>query len=92
MQKLSNQAQEFWFKLIDSELVKDTVSGATSLLDLLTKIVDKAGMLGTIGIGAGLFAGIKNVGRDKVDSLKCLEYADNIHNLHRIRWFRVCYS
>lgn len=62
MQQLSNQAQEFWYKLIDSDLIKGGVDLLTTLLDLLTKLVDKAGLLGTIGIGAGLTAGFKNVG------------------------------
>lgn len=35
----------------------------TKLSDVIGFVIDKAGMLGTIGIGAGLFAGIKNVGR-----------------------------
>lgn len=69
MQQLSNKAQEFWFELIDSEFIKTCIDLLTELLDFLTQIVDKAGLLGTIGLGTGLFAGIKNVGRLKMQSL-----------------------
>lgn len=62
MQQLSNQAQEFWFKLIDSETIKDGVDLLTDLLGVATDFVDTFGLLGTIGIGAGAFAGFKNVG------------------------------
>lgn len=37
-------------------------------LSVINKITDKLGSLGSIGVGAGLFAGLKNVGRDKMDS------------------------
>ena len=47
-------------------------------------------ILGSIGLGAGIFSGIKNVGRDKMYSLS-FEYADNIHNLLWIQRFKVCY-
>lgn len=66
---LSATAEEFWSTFIDTDLVKNVVSGLTTLLDLLTKIVDKAGALGTIGLGIGLSAGIKNVGRLEMQSL-----------------------
>lgn len=48
LQQLSNRAQEFWFNIIDSETIKDAVDAATKLLDLITKIVDKAGALPTL--------------------------------------------
>lgn len=62
--KLTTQVQEFWYELIDSETVKITITSLAELLRILTDIVDKAGLLGTIGLGAGLFAGFKNVGID----------------------------
>ena len=62
MAKLENQAQEFWYKLIDSDTIKNGITLLTELLGLATDFVDTFGALGTIGLGAGLFAGIKNVG------------------------------
>ena len=62
-QQLSNQAQEFWYKLIDSDVIKNGITLLTELLGLATDFVDTFGALGTIGLGAGLFTGIKNVGK-----------------------------
>ena len=75
--KLTSQIQEFWYTLIDSEVVKEGISLLSSLLDMLTKIIDQVGILGTIGIGTGTFLSskmdlsqlFKNVGRDKMHSL-----------------------
>lgn len=61
MAKLESQAQEFWYKLIDSDTIKNGITLLTELLGLATDFVDTFGMLGTIGIGAGAFAGIKSV-------------------------------
>ena len=63
MAKLENQAQEFWYKLIDSDVIKNGITLLTELLGLATDFVDTFGALGTIGLGAGLFTGIKNVGK-----------------------------
>lgn len=52
--------------IIDSDLIKFIIDGGTSILNLLESIVDTVGTLGTIGLGAGIFAGVKNVGRAKV--------------------------
>lgn len=47
---------------LDSGLVKGFVDFGTSALNILEGLIDKVGSLGTIGLGAGLFASIKNVG------------------------------
>lgn len=39
------------------------IDGLTKLSEAIGFVVDKAGLLGTIGLGAGIFAGIKNVGK-----------------------------
>lgn len=52
-QQLSNQAQEFWYKLIDSDTIKNGITLLTELLGLATDFVDTFGILGTAGIGAG---------------------------------------
>ena len=38
------------------------MNGLNSLLSVIDKITGSLGSLGTIGLGAGIFAGIKNVG------------------------------
>lgn len=47
---------------LDSGLVKGFVDFGTGALNILEGLIDKVGSLGTIGLGAGLFAGFKNVG------------------------------
>lgn len=65
MTQLENRAQEFWYKVIDSDTIKNGITLLTNLLELGTNIVDTFGVLPTImaGVGAGL--GIKNAGREK---------------------------
>lgn len=52
-QKLQNKAQEFWYRAIDTDVIKDGISLLTNLLDLITSIVGKVGLLppllGTLG-------------------------------------------
>ena len=63
MTQLENRAQEFWYKVIDSDTIKNGITLLTDLLELGTNIVDTFGVLPTImaGVGAGL--GIKNLGK-----------------------------
>ena len=69
MTQLENRAQEFWYKVIDSDTIKNGITLLTDLLELGTNIVDTFGVLPTImaGVGAGL--SVKNVGRLKMQSL-----------------------
>lgn len=62
LQQLSNRAQEFWFKVIDSETIKNGIDLLTNLTKGATDFVDTIGILPTLltGIGAGI--AIKNVG------------------------------
>jgi TP901 family phage tail tape measure protein len=57
--------------VLDSGLLKWFVDFGTDTVKVLDTVVDKFGSLGTIGLGAGLFAGFKNVGGDKMYSLIC---------------------
>lgn len=60
---LSASAEEFWKTFIDTDLVKNTVSLLSDMLNILTQIIDKGGALGTLGIGGagvGIGAFIKN--------------------------------
>ena len=63
MAKLENQASEFWYKLIDSDTIKNGITLLTDLLGLLTDIVDVFGVGGLATIGAagfGIHEFIKN--------------------------------
>ena len=89
-----NALKETWVgtvqELVDREDIGKLVDGLIKLSEGLGFVIDKLGILGSIGLGAGIFSGIKNVGRDKMYSLS-FEYADNIHNLLWIQRFKVCY-
>lgn len=90
MAQLENRAQEFWFKVIDSETIKNGIDLLSTLLKGTTDFVDTIGLLPTILTGIGTALSFKNVGRNKMYFLTCFEYADNIHNLLWIHRFRVC--
>lgn len=61
---LEATAQSTWNNIIDSETIKTGVDILNGLLTLVNGLTESIGGLGTIGLGAGLFAGIKNVGID----------------------------
>lgn len=48
--------------LIDRGDIGTIVDGLTKISEAIGWVTDKAGLLGTIGIGAGAFAGFKNAG------------------------------
>lgn len=61
-----NALKETWVGNAQDLLKRDDfgklVDGLTKLSEAIGFVIEKAGLLGTIGIGAGAFAGIKNVG------------------------------
>ena len=60
--------------VVDSDLVKFFVDLGTTGVKAIDGIVNALTPLGTIGLGAGIFAGIKNIGRPKMFGL--YKYAD----------------
>lgn len=52
--------------VLNSNLVKFFVDLGISGVSALDAIIDKLGSLGTIGLGAGLFAGVKNIGKCRI--------------------------
>lgn len=64
MAQLENRAQEFWFKIIDSETIKNGIDLLSTLLKSTTNFVDKVGLLPTILTGIGTALSFKNVGID----------------------------
>lgn len=64
MAQLENRAQEFWFKIIDSETIKNGIDLLSTLLKSTTNFVDKVGLLPTILTGISAALSFKNVGID----------------------------
>ncbi|MCI9077332.1 MAG: phage tail tape measure protein [Lachnospiraceae bacterium] len=66
---LSNSWTGFVNSIITSDGLKTGVNLLNSFVQGITELTNVLGSAGTLGLGAGLFAGIKNVGRDKMFSL-----------------------
>ena len=62
MAQLQNRAQEFWFKVIDSETIKNGIDLLTTLTKGATDFVDTVGLLPTLLTGISAALSIKNVG------------------------------
>ena len=62
LNKLSNTWTELVNTFVNTDGLKGAVNVLNNILQSVTGIVDKLKMSGTIGLGAGLFAGIKNIG------------------------------
>ena len=63
--------------LFKREDMKTVLNTLTSFMEMLDKITGKLGLFGTIGLGTGLFAGFKNVGKRRSTMFhNCFEYAD----------------
>lgn len=71
MNRLGNTFTKVVNNIVKSDAVIAGTNGLNSLLSVIDKVTSKLGSLGTIGLGAGLFSSIKNVGRDKMYSLIC---------------------
>ena len=63
LNKLSNSWTKLVNTVINSDGLKTGVNILNSLLQGVTAVTEKLGSLGTIGLGAGLFAGIRNIGK-----------------------------
>lgn len=62
MAQLENRAQEFWFKVIDSEIIKNGIDLLSTLLKGATDFVDTVGLLPTLFTGISAALSFKNVG------------------------------
>lgn len=62
LDRLTASAQTFANHFLDSSLVKGIVDFGNTTINVIDKVTSKLGSLGTIGLGAGLFASFKNVG------------------------------
>lgn len=66
LNKLSNSWTELINSMINSDDLKSFVNLLNSIVQGATKLVSTLTPLGTLGVGAGLFSGIKNVGSLKM--------------------------
>lgn len=60
LDKLTTAWQSFAETFMSSDFLKGAVSGLTTFVELIEKLVDSTGTLGTIGLGAGIFGIFKN--------------------------------
>lgn len=74
LDRLTASAQTFANHFLDSSLIKGIVDFGNTTINVIDKVTSKLGSIGTIGLGTGLFAGIKNIGRPKMFGL--YKYAD----------------
>lgn len=78
LNRLSNTWTDTIGNIANSDAIITIINSLNSLLSVVNKVTDALGSLGSIGLGAGLFAGIKNVGKlEKLSFIFCFEYADN---------------
>ena len=71
MAQLENRAQEFWFKVIDSETIKNGIDLLTSLVKGATDLVDIVGTLPPILTTVSGILGSKNLGWQTKMTLWC---------------------
>lgn len=60
LQNLENVGKTAWIHILDSEALKSGIDVLSMLIELLDTLVSKVGVLGTLGIGGGIAAFIKN--------------------------------
>lgn len=73
LNRLGNTWTSIVNNVIDTDALISVTNGFNSVLSVVETLTSTLGSLGTIGIGAGLFTGIKNVGSPKMFGLKnCL--------------------
>lgn len=62
-----NRLHNTWVSTVgnvaESNAIITIINGLNNLLSVINNVTDKLGSLGTIGLGAGLFAGFKNTGK-----------------------------
>lgn len=69
LNRLSNTWVDTMGKLAVSGAATSAINSLDGILSAVNRLIDGLGPLGTAGLGAGLLASFKNVGRDKMYSL-----------------------
>lgn len=70
LQRLRNTWTDTVENVINSDTIRAVTNACNGLLSVVNHITDKLGQFKTIGLGAGLLAGIKNVGSPKMSGRK----------------------
>lgn len=79
LDRLEASFQTFANHLLDSSFIKGIVDFGNTILNVMDRVTTKFGSLGTVGLGVGLFTGLKNVGKPKTSGFKYLfECADSM--------------
>ena len=78
--RLGNTFAKVIHNIADSDVITAAVNRFNGLLSVIDKITSKLGSFGSIGIGAGLWAGMKNTGKRRMsvrisEMFFCFEYA-----------------
>lgn len=82
--------EELSADLLSSNFLKGAIDAGGKLIEVLDGIVKSGNAIPAVATAIAAAFSFKNVGRDKMYSLTCFEYADHIHNLLWIHRFRVC--
>lgn len=69
LNRLSNTWADTMGRLAASDAATSAINSLNGILSAVNRLIDGLGPLGTAGLGAGLLASFKNVGRDKMYSL-----------------------
>lgn len=75
LEKVKNSWYDLVANFANSDGIITALNTVNSLIQGVDKLTSSLGTLGTIGLGGGLFAGIKNVGKPKMYGF--IKYADN---------------
>ena len=66
LKRLEAVFQTFANHILDSKVVKGIIDFGSSTIEVIDKVTSKLGLLGTIGLGVGLFTGVKNTGKCRI--------------------------
>lgn len=66
MNRLSNTWTDTVGNIANSDVIIGTINTLNALLSVVNSLTESLGGIGSIGLGIGLFAGIKNIGRGKM--------------------------
>ena len=89
LNRLSNTWTNTVANVTNSDAIIAAVNSLNGLLSVVNNVTDKIGSLGTIGLGAGIFAGLKNVGSPKMFGLNIVLNIPTVCQFCWIQQFRA---
>ena len=66
MNRLGNTWTDTIENIANSDVIIALINHLNGLLSVINNVTDKLGSLGTIGLGAGIFSGAKNIGKGRI--------------------------